>query len=97
MFATLRAYYGSSPAAIAELGERYGATHLWIRPDAIRHVMATGGGSWRHGNAPYGTFIAELLRDGEPAVLHLPARCLTWQNETSEVYDIRCIAAGTEG
>jgi hypothetical protein len=95
MFAMLRAYYGSSPAAIAELGERYGATHLWVRPAAIRHVMATGGGHWRRGDAPYGAFIADLLRGGEPAVLHLPARCRRWQNETSEVYDIRCIAAAT--
>jgi hypothetical protein len=92
MFATLRAYYGPSEAAIGELGERYGATHLWVRPDAVRQVMASGGGRWRHGDAPYGRFISRLLRSGEPAVLNLPAACLSWRNESSEVYDIRCIA-----
>ena len=93
MFAMLRAQYGPSPAAIAELGERYGATHLWVRPAAVRDVMATGG-RWRSGNEPYSTFIEQLRRAGTPAVLRLPARCRTWRNETSEVYDIRCIAAG---
>ena len=92
MFTTLRAYYGPSEAAIGELGERYGATHLWVRPDAVRQVMASGGGRWRHGDAPYGTFISQLLRSGEPAVLNLPAACRRWRNQSSEVYDIRCIA-----
>jgi hypothetical protein len=92
MFATLRAYYGPSPDAIAELGERYGATHLWVRPDAVREVMATGGGRWRRGDAPYGAFIRGLLTSGEPAVLDLPAECRRWQNGVSEIYEIDCIA-----
>jgi hypothetical protein len=41
---------------------------------------------------PYGTFIRDLLRGGEPAVLNLPAACRRWRNQSSEVYDIRCIA-----
>jgi hypothetical protein len=92
MFAMLRAYYGPSEAAITELGQRYGATHLWVRPDAVRHVVATHGGSWRHGDAPYGRFILKLLRRGEPAVLHLPPACRRWRSGPSEVYDIACIA-----
>ena len=52
----------------------------------------SGGGRWRHGDAPYGAFVSQLLRSGEPAVLHLPAACRRWRNESSEVYDIRCIA-----
>jgi hypothetical protein len=92
MFATLRAYYGPSADAIAELGERYGATHLWVRPQSVRHVMATNGGRWRKGDAPYGAFIQALLRAGEPAVLRLPAECRRWRNRTSEVYEIACIA-----
>ena len=92
MFATLRAYYGSSPAAIAELGDRYGATHLWVRRDAVRYAMTHDGGRWARGDEPYGTFIRTLLRSGEPAVLHLPAACRSWRNGPSEVYDIGCIA-----
>jgi uncharacterized membrane protein YidH (DUF202 family) len=92
MFATLRAYYGPSAGAIAALGERYGATHLWVRPKAVRRVMASGGGHWREGDAPYGRFIADLLRQGEPAVLDLPAECRRWRNAESEIYDIACIA-----
>jgi hypothetical protein len=92
MFATLRASYGRSEAAIASVADRYGATHLWVRPDAVRHVIATGGGHWREGDEPYGTFIEDLLRSGEPAVLHLPAACRVWENPTSEIYDVGCIA-----
>ena len=92
MFDMLSAYYGTSEQAIADLGERYGATHLWVRPDAVRQVI-TAGGHWRHGHAPYGAFVSRLLGAGEPAVLHLPARCRRWRNQSSEVYDIRCIAA----
>jgi hypothetical protein len=92
MFATLRAYYGRSEAAIAELGERYGATQLWVRPDAVRKVIAADGGRWRAGDEPYGTFIRGLLRSGEPAVLHLPRACRRWRNAVSEIYDIGCIA-----
>jgi hypothetical protein len=92
MFATLRAYYGQSTDAIAALGERYGATHLWVRPAAVRQVMTSNGGHWREGDAPYGRFIQGLLRGGEPAVLHLPAECRRWRGGESEVYDIGCIA-----
>jgi len=97
MFATLRAYYGPSAAAIGELGERYGATHLWVRPDAVRRVIAEDGARWRQGDEPYGTFIREMLRAGEPAVLHLPAACRRWHNDVSELYDIRCIAGRSSG
>ena len=92
MFATLRAYYGSSPAAIADLGDRYGATHLWVRRDAVRYAMTHDGGRWARGDEPYGTYIRQLLRGGEPAVLHLPAECRSWANGPSEVYEIDCIA-----
>ena len=92
MFATLRAYYGPSAAAIAALGKRYGATHLWVQPGRVRKAVATDGDRWRVGHEPYGTFIRELLRGGEPAVLNLPAACRRWRNQSSEVYDIRCIA-----
>ena len=95
MFATLRAYYGPSAAAIADLADRYGATHLWVRRDAVRYAMTHDGGRWRHGDEPYGTFIRQLLRRGEPAVLHLPAACRRWRRGPSEVYDIGCVAASS--
>jgi hypothetical protein len=96
MFATLRAYYGSSAGAIAELGERYGATHLWVRREAIEKVMTHDGAAWREGDEPYGTFIRQLLREGEPAVLHLPRACLRAKRGPQEVYDIPCIAADVQ-
>jgi hypothetical protein len=92
MFATLRAYYGASADAIAELGERYGATHLWVRRRAIEKVMRENGGAWGEGDEPYGTYVRQLLREGEPAVLSLPRACLRAKRGPQEVYDIRCIA-----
>jgi hypothetical protein len=97
MFATLRAVYGPSPRALAVLQERFGATHLWIRRDAVRKVVRTGGGRWRRGNEPYGTFIARLVSGAGPASLHLPAGCRRWRAGMSEVYDIACVAATAPG
>jgi hypothetical protein len=93
MFATLRAYYSPSAAHIAELADRYGATHLWVRRDAIEKVIAKDGAAWRYGDEPYGTFIRTMLREGEPAVLHLPRSCMRWKRGPQEVYDIRCLAS----
>jgi hypothetical protein len=92
MFAMLGAYYGQSVDAIVDLNRRYGATHLWVRRDAIRKVMKHGG-RWRSGKAPYGPFVRRLVSRGEPAVLHLPAACRTFRNGPVEVYDIRCLSA----
>jgi hypothetical protein len=93
MFATLRAVYGPSPDALGALQERFGATHLWIRRDAIAKVMRSGGARWRRGNEPYGAFIRGLVSDGEPASLHLPARCRRWRQGAGEIYDIACVTA----
>ena len=92
MFAALRGYYGSSPSAIADLGERYGATHLWVRRDAVRRELDDGGVRWRARELPYGRYVRRLLRDGEPAVLHLPLSCRRWRLGQAEVYEIACIA-----
>ena len=75
MFAMLRAYYGQSTAAIAELATRYGATDLWVRRDAIRKELRGDGARWRAGQLPYGRFVRDLVRGGEPAALRLPPRC----------------------
>ena len=87
MFADLRAVYGPSPEAIAELGARYGATHLWIRRDAVAR-----GAAWGPRRLPYGRYVHYLLRGGEPASLRLPAACRQWRRGPAEVYDIACVA-----
>jgi hypothetical protein len=91
-FAMLRAYYGPSADAITELGTRYGATHLWVRRGAIRKELTPEGHRWRMRQEPYGRFVRELVRAGEPAVLRLPAACRRWQRGSDEVYDIRCLS-----
>ena len=91
MFATLRAYYGQSSAAIADLGTRYGADYLWVRRDAVERELAGGGVRWKGGEQPYGRYVRRLLSRGEPAVLSLPAACRRWRLGPAEVYDIRCL------
>lgn len=91
MFAMLRAYYGHSPGAFAELEERYGATHLLVRRNRIRREMAGGGVRWRQQQQPYGAYVRRLLRGGTPSVLDLPARCRTWTRGSVEIYDLRCV------
>ena len=96
MFATLRAYYGPSLAAIADLRARYGATDLWVRQGAVRKELQPGGSRWRGGRLPYGRFVRQLVSGAEPAVLHLPAACRRWQHGLEAVYDIRCISDQAE-
>jgi hypothetical protein len=96
MFAMLRAYYGPSRDAIADLRSRYGATHLWVRRGAVRREREPGGARWRSGKLPYGRFVRRLLSAGEPAVLRLPAPCRRWRHGAEEVYDVACLAAGTQ-
>jgi len=92
-FAMLRAYHGPSAGAIAELGSRYGATHLWVRREAVRKELGPDGVRWRPRQLPYGRFVRALVREGEPAVLHLPAPCRRWRHGSDEVYDIACLSA----
>jgi len=94
LFADLRAYYGPSVDAIVELRRRYGATHLWVRREAIEKEMTKRNGQrWHPWQDPYGRYVRTLLRSGEPAVLHLPAACRRWKLGSAEVYDIACIAS----
>jgi hypothetical protein len=92
-FAMLRAYYGQSADAIADLHTRYGATDLWVRRGAVEQELTPKGARWRRGQLPYGRYVRELVSAGEPAVLHLPASCRRWQHGSDEVYDIACIGA----
>jgi hypothetical protein len=91
MFATLRAYYGSSTAALTELRTRYGATDVLVNRRAVRRERAGEQVRWRSSAQPYGAFVRRLLASGEPAVLHLPARCRRWQHGQQAVYDIGCL------
>ena len=54
----------------------HGATHLWIR----RHAVARGA-RWRPRRPPYGRYVHDLLREGEPASLRLPAACRQWRTD----------------
>jgi hypothetical protein len=85
----LRAYYGSSRSAIADLGTRYGATDLVVdrkllssrRPDRRFTSMAP---------------CAAVVRRAEPApshraALHLPRSCQVWSQGDLAVYDISCV------
>ena len=87
MFADLRAVYGPSRAAIGALGDRFGATHLWIR-----RAQTASGRRWPpNGRRPYGPFVRGLLAQGTPASLALPAACRTFRRGNDEVYDIACV------
>ncbi len=92
MFAALRAQYGPSRRAIAALGTRYGATHLWVRPLAIRRELTVSGRRWKARELPYGRFVRGLVAAGAPASLRLPRACLTWARPRNEVYDLGCVA-----
>ena len=85
----LRAYYGSSRRAIADLGTRYGATDLVVD----RTLLNAG--------QPYLRFtkmdpFATVVRQAEAppsrrAALHLPRSCEVWSEGDLAVYDIRCV------
>jgi hypothetical protein len=83
--------------AILDLRRRYGATHLWVRRDAIEKEVAGDGRRWRGRELPYGRFVRDLVHDERPAVLSLPASCRTFARGPVEVYDIDCLATAPGG
>ena len=94
MFQMIRAYYGPSARPLAQLGDRYGATHLWVQRDAVAAEMAHPKGViWRGGRRPYSPVVKRLLRAGTPIVLRLPPACRRWHHGQNEVYAIDCIAS----
>jgi hypothetical protein len=96
LFADLRAYYGPDVDALIDLHRRYGATHVWVRREAIRNEMTKPNGDrWHPWQDPYGKYVRQLLSEGEPAVLDLPRECRVWSLGPSEVYDIACISSQT--
>ena len=91
MLAMLRAYYGPSAGALADLNARYGATYLLVNRRAVRREQAGDRVRWPRARQPYGRLVRRLLRRGEPAVLRLRARCRRWQHGQQAIYDIRCL------
>ena len=91
MFAMLRAYYGPSAGALADLAPRYGATHVLVNRRAVAREQAGRHARWPAGRLPYGRLVRRLLEAGEPASLHLPVRCRRWHRGAQAVYDLRCL------
>ncbi len=91
MFDSLRAYYGPSRAALRDLAARYGATHLLVYGGTLRRERAGQHRIWTSAREPYGALVHSLLRNGKPAVLHLPARCRRWHSGEQAIYDLRCL------
>jgi hypothetical protein len=91
MFAMLRAYYGRSAGALADLVPRYGATHVLVNRRAIVREQAGDHVRWPAGRLPYGRLVRGLLAGGAPAILHLPSRCRRWHGAQQAVYDLRCL------
>jgi hypothetical protein len=92
MFDQLDAIYGSNPQAIVKLGQKYGATDLWIRRGSILRQWQHKGGPWRAWSRPYGTYVKRLVaHEPKPASLQLPKSCLKFQKGPNEVYSIPCV------
>jgi hypothetical protein len=88
MFRTIRAYYGSSIAALVGLRTRYGADYL-----VVRTRVRTRAWRWPP-MAPFSWELARLLRSGNIYAAHrLPETCETWRNPKYAVYSLACVAA----
>ena len=87
----LRAYYGSSRRAIADLGTRYGATdlvvdrrQLTLKRPFLRFTKM----------APFATVVRQAApKPSQRAALHLPRPCEVWSEGDLAVYDISCVGS----
>ena len=87
----LRAYYGSSRRAIADLGTRYGATdlvvdrkQLTLKRPFLRFTKM----------APFATVVRQAApKPSQRAALHLPGSCEVWSQGDLAVYDISCVGS----
>ena len=91
----LRAYYGPSRTALADLRTRYGATVLWVRRRALAHEAAGPGDRWPARKLPFGRAARDAAATGPPAALALPATCRRWRSGAEEVYDLACVGTFT--
>jgi hypothetical protein len=85
----LRAYYGSSRSAIADLGTRYGATDLVVD----RKLLTLKRPFLRFTSmAPFAAVVRrDLPPPSQRAALHLPRSCEVWGQGDLAVYDIPCV------
>ncbi len=85
----LRAYYGPSRRAIADLGTRYGATDLVID----RKLLTLKRPFLRFTKmAPFATVVRQAApKPSQRAALHLPKSCEVWSEGDLAVYDISCV------
>ena len=85
----LRAYYGPSRSAIADLGTRYGATDLVVD----RKLLTSKRPFLRFTSmAPFAAVVRrDLPPPSERAALHLPRSCEVWSQGDLAVYDIPCV------
>jgi hypothetical protein len=89
-FAVLRAYYGASRQAIANLYSRYGADYLVVQ----RSLLTARAPLPAYTNmAPFGKLINSLLnKSSTRAALSLPATCAVWKRGEITVYELRCVS-----
>jgi hypothetical protein len=90
MFAMLRAYYGASRHAIANLHSRYGADYLVVQRSLLTARQALPAYT---NMAPFEKLINALLnKSSTRAALGLPATCVVWRHGELAVYDLRCVS-----
>ena len=90
MFAMLRAYYGASRHAIANLYARYGADYLVVQRSLLTARQALPAYT---NMAPFEKLINALLnKSSTRAALGLPAICASWRHGELAVYDLRCVS-----
>ena len=95
MFAMLRAYYGTSRRAIANLHPRYGADYLVVQRSLLTARRALP--AYRN-MAPFEKLINAKLDGGSTrAALDLPTSCAVWNRGELTVYDLRCVARAIGG
>jgi hypothetical protein len=91
MFAMIRAYYGGSTAAIADLRRQYGADYIVVQTNLFQNRDPKKG--W-YSKRPFTGLVAHLRETvTRPAALNLPATCRTWQQAGIRVFDLACVAA----
>jgi hypothetical protein len=89
MFTMLRAYYGASRRAIADLYSRYGADYLVVQRSLLRARQALPAYT---NMAPFEKLINAILnKSSTRAALGLPATCAVWRHGELAVYDLRCV------
>jgi hypothetical protein len=91
MFAMLRAYYGASQRAIANLHSRYGADYLVVERPLLTARVASPAYAVM---APFAKLIDTLLASSATrAALDLPPACAVWRHGDLTVYDLRCVSS----